>query len=136
MLTTFFIIFLGFFTGHTFSRLLYRTFHPIRKWKGISRQKGYHIHHSMYGVALLFSLPLFDPQILMTLFLSSLAVGIILDHTRNEGFIFITKEANDTINRLLLSEYFLLLSPHLMGELAIVATQKQLRTSRKIRSQS
>jgi hypothetical protein len=109
MITGFLALLGGFLPGFLFSRLLYKQNKHIRKLSRLGRQKGYHIHHSIWGVIILLTLPFINFQITIELFLSSLSIGIIIDHTLNEGFLFITREANDIMNKLRLNLFFLLL---------------------------
>ena len=79
---------------------------------------GYHVHHSMWGVLIIALLPFLHLAANLNVFLSTFAVGIITDHTLQEGFIFITRESNDKMNTLLLCEFFLfILLPTILEEL-------------------
>jgi len=54
--------------------------------------RGFHIHHSVYGVTVFFFLPLTLHNFIETVFLSGFGLGIIIEHTFHEGFKFITRE--------------------------------------------
>ena len=91
------IIFLGAFLGGLLlSRLWYKfTYdsHPtVKKLDRLGRHKGYHFHHSIYGVTSLFVVPFTITHFIVTLALIGFGLGVIIDHTIEEGFIFITRE--------------------------------------------
>lgn len=62
----------------------------------ITTKKGYHFHHSMYGLTSFLAAPIMisNHHALTTLILIGLGLGIIIEHTIHCGFIFITKEEN------------------------------------------
>src|ERR1035437_6164287 len=86
----------AFFLGLLLSRLWYRyTYdsHPtVKKLDRLGRHKGYHFHQSLYGATSLFVVPFTITHFLVTLILIGFGLGVIIDHTIEEGFIFITKE--------------------------------------------
>jgi len=93
------VIFLGaVFLGLLLSRLWYKftyNSHPaVKKLDRLGRHKGYHFHHSMYGLTSFIVAPftLTDNHIITALILIGFGLGVIIDHTIEEGFIFITKE--------------------------------------------
>ncbi len=55
-------------------------------------QKGYHYHHSLFGPLFLLGLPLFRGSSGAMLLLTGAAAGVVLQHSLNEGFVFITRE--------------------------------------------
>ncbi len=58
--------------------------------------KGYHLHHSLYGLALLAVAVLFHlthPDILLLILISGIGIGIIIQHTRSENrFVFVDRD--------------------------------------------
>ena len=52
--------------------------------------KKYHIHHSMF-VPIVFLLLLFIENDQITLFLVGFSIGILIKHTLEDGFVFVTK---------------------------------------------
>ena len=92
------ILFLLAFTlGFSVSRLWFVFSYRSNKVKKLDRvgvHKGYHIHHSMYGVTSFMIVPytLTNHHVLATLVLIGFGLGMIIDHTIEEGFVFITKE--------------------------------------------
>jgi len=69
--------------------------HPMaKKLDRIGLHKGYHFHHSMYGLTSFMVVPftLTNHHVLITLVLIGFGLGVIIDHTIEEGFIFITKD--------------------------------------------
>lgn len=90
-------IFLGALVlGLLLSRLWYKfTYdsHPtVKKLDRLGRHKGYHFHHSIYGATSLFVVPFTITHFIVTLAFIGFGLGVIIDHTIEEGFIFITKE--------------------------------------------
>jgi hypothetical protein len=92
------IFLIALFLGIILSRLWYKfiyTSHPtVKKLDRIGRHKGYHFHHSMYGLTSFMAVPfaLRNHHFLTTLILIGFGLGLIIDHTIEEGFVFITKE--------------------------------------------
>jgi hypothetical protein len=111
MLTVFLLLFSGFSIGFIASHLQYFIFKYAKSLSVVGRRRGYHFHHSMFGIGF-YLLPFFvhvtGPQIL---FLYGIGSGLIADHTLKEGFIFITKESEDKFNHWFLSRHFLLIMP-------------------------
>jgi hypothetical protein len=64
------------------------------KVERLTTKKGYHIHHSMYGLTSFMAAPIMisNHHPLTTLILIGLGLGIITEHTIRCGFNFITKE--------------------------------------------
>lgn len=78
------------FLGYVFSD--YIIVKKARKFHSVGRSKrGYHIHHSMYGVLSF----LLAPFTVHSLFLIGFGLGIIIEHTLTERFVFIEKEKHD-----------------------------------------
>ncbi len=89
---------LAFSLGFSASRLwfifLYRSHPMVKKLDKIGLHKGYHFHHSMYGLTSFMVVPftITNNHVLITLILIGFGLGVIIDHTIEEGFIFITKD--------------------------------------------
>lgn len=62
-----------------------------RRFHHIGIKKGYHIHHSMYGVVAFALTPITFGNILETLALIGFGLGIIIEHTTHDGFVFVNK---------------------------------------------
>jgi hypothetical protein len=62
----------------------------------LTTPKGYHLHHSMYGITSFVAVPfMFDHHhFATTLFLLGFGLGVILEHTIQCGFVFLTKQVN------------------------------------------
>lgn len=89
MLQTLFLFLIALITGVIFSDYII-----VKKAKRFHHRgyiRGYHIHHSMYGVSIFFFLPLTFHHIAETIFLAGLGLGIIIEHTVHEGFKFIER---------------------------------------------
>jgi hypothetical protein len=109
MLNVLLFTFIGLLIGFYCSHVQYFIYKRTRQLAVIGRQRGYHLHHSLFGL-ILYTLPLFiHMSLLQVFFVVSIGTGIIIDHTLKEGFIFITKESNDHLNTLFLSMHFYLL---------------------------
>lgn len=109
MLTAILLLSAGLIFGVFVSHVQYFIFKVTKDLSVIGRQKGYHIHHSMFGVVFYFIPQFVHMSQGNMLLLYGFATGIIVDHTMKEGFIFITKESNDGLNYWFLSRHFLLL---------------------------
>lgn len=83
-------VIIGFFLS-TFLSFIY-DFTP-EKIDRITTKKGYHVHHSMFGLTSFLVTPIMidNHHVLTTVVLIGLGLGIILEHTIQCGFIFITK---------------------------------------------
>lgn len=64
------------------------------KIERITTKKGYHFHHSMYGLTSFFAVPIMinNNHVLTTIVLIGLGLGIIIEHTIQCGFVFLTKQ--------------------------------------------
>ncbi len=84
-------VFLGFFLSRFVSFIYDSNPEKIEK---ITTKKGYHFHHSMYGLTSFLPVPIMidNHHVLTTFMLIGLGLGIIIEHTIKCGFIFITKE--------------------------------------------
>jgi len=87
-------VFLGFFLSK-FISFVYDSY--PEKFEKITTKKGYHFHHSMYGLTSFFAVPIMidNNHVLTTFVLLGLGFGIIIEHTIQCGFIFITKREGD-----------------------------------------
>ncbi len=113
MTTIIMLISLGLVLGFLTSHLQYFLYKVKSNLSVLNRQRGYHLHHSLFGVVL-YTLPEFmHLSHQQFIFVYALATGIIIDHTLKEGFIFVTKESNDKFNIWFLSLHFLLTMPEL-----------------------
>lgn len=67
------------------------------KIERITTKKGYHFHHSMYGITSFLPVPIMidNHHVLTTVILIGLGLGIIIEHTIQCGFVFLTKEKKD-----------------------------------------
>lgn len=85
---------LGFAASRLWFIFLYRSHPMVKKLDRIGLHKGYHFHHSMYGLTSFMVVPftLTNNHVLTTLILIGFGLGVIIDHTIEEGFIFITKD--------------------------------------------
>lgn len=84
-------VFFGFFVSK-FVSFIYDS-NP-EKIERITTKKGYHFHHSMYGLTSFFAAPIMinNNHVLTTLVLIGLGLGIIIEHTIQCGFVFLTKQ--------------------------------------------
>ena len=93
------IFLLALFLGFVLSRLWYKlsyTSHPTtKKIDKIGRHKGYHLHHSIYGLTSFMIVPFTLTHFAVSMALVGFGLGIIIDHTIEEGFIFITRNEED-----------------------------------------
>ena len=85
-------LFLGFLLSRIWYKFAYESHPAIKKLDRLGRYKGYHFHHSIYGATSLFVVPFTLSHFTITLALIGFGLGVIIDHTLEEGFIFITKE--------------------------------------------
>lgn len=87
-------VFLGFFLSKFVSFVYDSSPERIEK---ITTKKGYHFHHSMYGLTSFLPVPIMidNHHVLTTFVLIGLGLGIIIEHTIHCGFIFITKGKED-----------------------------------------
>lgn len=83
-------VFFGYFLSR-FVSFIYDS-HP-EKIEKISTKKGYHFHHSMYGLTSFLAVPVMidNHHMLTTVMLIGLGLGIIIEHTIQCGFVFLTK---------------------------------------------
>jgi hypothetical protein len=89
-------LFLGILLSRIWYKLSYASVPATKKIdKIISRHKGYHIHHSMYGLTSFMIVPLTLTHYGLSMALVGFGLGIIIDHTIEEGFIFITKDKDN-----------------------------------------
>jgi hypothetical protein len=109
-------VLLGFIAGFASSQLLYQE--SVQKLTKVGKQRGIHVHHSMYGVGIFAFVPLLHLPMMTHCLLYGFAIGIILDHTLQEGLLFITRESHDRNTELFASGYFLFLLALYMHELA------------------
>lgn len=89
------IFIVAFFLGFLVSRISFYLYESNPdKLESITTHKGYHVHHSVYGVTSFFAVPfmLGNHHFITTIILIGLGLGIIIDHTIEEGFMFITKD--------------------------------------------
>lgn len=63
---------------------------------GYKVSKKYHVHHSVYGLSTFLFIPFTLTNITETILLIGFGLGIILEHTHHEGFIFIEKRIRKT----------------------------------------
>ncbi|MFH0853130.1 MAG: hypothetical protein V1853_01880 [bacterium] len=63
-----------------------------RKIIHLAHRNGYHYHHSLFGLVAFLFIPKFWYDLNKALFIAGFGLGIIIQHTINEGFIFITKD--------------------------------------------
>ncbi len=84
-------VFFGFFLSRLVSYIYDSNPEKIEK---ITTKKGYHFHHSMYGLTSFFPVPILidNHHVLTTFVLIGLGLGIIIEHTLQCGFNFITKQ--------------------------------------------
>ena len=97
------ILLVALFFGFLFSRFLYFIYEysegKTEKVEKFTTPKGYHVHHSMYGVTSLFIIPFTaGHHVMTTIFLLGFGIGIILEHTIEEGFVFISKWNDEDIS--------------------------------------
>ena len=90
------IFLIALFFGFIFSRLMYFVYEftetKTEKVEKLTSPKGYHVHHSMYGLTSLFIVPFTAPHhVITTIFLLGFGLGIIAEHSIEEVFIFISK---------------------------------------------
>lgn len=64
----------------------------VKKLDRLGRHKGYHFHHSVYGLTSFIMVPFTLTHFTISLALIGFGLGVIIDHTIEEGFVFITKE--------------------------------------------
>ena len=89
MVESLFVLFSSTFFGYGFSDFVIQK--KARRWHHVGIKKGYHFHHSIYGVAALALTPMTLGNIIETVALAGFGLGIIIEHTAHEGFIFINK---------------------------------------------
>lgn len=80
--------FIGFLSGFIFGALWERS---TKKISHLCHQGGYHFHHSLFGIFVLFFIP-FVVDINKILFIICFGLGVITQHTIQDGFVFITKD--------------------------------------------
>lgn len=80
---------LGFLSGFAFAFLWEITTPGIGY---LAHQGGYHFHHSLFGLLAFLFVPLFRNDFNKTLFIAGFGLGVILQHTIKEGFVFVTKD--------------------------------------------
>jgi hypothetical protein len=81
-------VLIGFLSGFVFA-FLWET--ATRRADHLAYQWGYHFHHSLFGLLAFLSIPLVRNDSNKTMFALGFGLGAILQHTLNEGFVFITK---------------------------------------------
>ena len=79
----------GFSSGFIFGFLWEVSTLKIGHW---AHQKGYHYHHSLFGLIAFLFIPKFWGDMNKALFAFGFGVGAIIQHSIKEGFIFITKD--------------------------------------------
>ena len=79
----------GFFSGFILAILWEITTYKIGH---LAHQKGFHFHHSLFGVIAIILIPIFCNDFNKTFFVLLFGIGIITQHSIKEGFIFITKD--------------------------------------------
>jgi len=52
---------------------------------------GYHVHHSMFGVIGLLLVPVLRTTTLQKVMIVGFSIGILVEHTVNDAFVFLTK---------------------------------------------
>ncbi len=88
------IFLIGISLGALVSRFLYYLYEShTDKLEGITTPKGYHFHHSMYGIMAFFVSPIMlnNSLVYAAILLVGFGLGLIIDHTIEEGFVFISK---------------------------------------------
>ncbi len=91
MFDALFILLLATLFGYIFSDYVIRK--KAKRWHHIGIKKGYHIHHSTYGLVMFIiaSPTAASSHITAALSITGFGLGIILEHTRNERFVFVEK---------------------------------------------
>jgi hypothetical protein len=86
-------VFLGFFLSKFVSFIYDSTPEKIDR---ITTKKGYHVHHSIYGLGSFIVAPIMidNHHVLTTVVLIGLGLGIIIEHTIQCGFVFLTKDGH------------------------------------------
>lgn len=75
--------------GYAFSD--YVIVKKAKRWHSLGKTKKYHIHHSTYGLMSFLATPITYGSIMGTIFFFGLGVGIIIEHTYHERFVFIER---------------------------------------------
>ncbi len=65
---------------------------------GYKISKKHHVHHSMYGLVPFFIAPFTLANITLTITIVGFGIGIIIEHTVHEGFVFINKVEKELSN--------------------------------------
>ena len=89
------IFLLAVFLGFSLSKVISFVYdYNPKKIEKITTKKGYHFHHSIYGLTSFFAAPIMINRhhVLTTLMLIGLGLGIIIEHTIQCGFVFLTKK--------------------------------------------
>lgn len=89
--------------GYKFSD--YILLKKTKRWHHIGIKKGYHIHHSVWGIAVFALTPLTMSNILETVALVGFGIGIIIEHTISDSFVFINKIQKDLEKDAISLEY-------------------------------
>ncbi len=82
---------LGFSSGFIFAFLLWKI--TASKIGYLTHQGGYHFHHSLFGLLAFLFIPIFRSDSNKTFFIVGFGLGVILQHTIKERFVFITKDS-------------------------------------------
>jgi hypothetical protein len=88
-----FILLSSTFFGYGFSDFVIQK--KAKRWHHVGIKKGYHFHHSMYGVVALALTPMTFGNIIETIALAGFGLGIIIEHTIHDSFVFINKVGKD-----------------------------------------
>lgn len=83
------LLFVATLFGYGFSDVIIQR--KARRWHHIGIRKGYHFHHSLYGLAMFALTPITFGNIFETLGLIGFGLGIIIEHTIHDSFVFINK---------------------------------------------
>jgi len=75
--------------GYLFSDYIIQK--KAKRWHHIGIKKGYHVHHSVYGLATFFFIPITIQNAFETVCFVGFGVGIIVEHTLHDGFVFISR---------------------------------------------
>lgn len=89
MIEAAFLFLFSTFSGYEFSDIIIQK--KARRWHHIGIKKGYHLHHSMYGLALFALTPITVGNLVETLAVVGFGLGIIIEHTIHDGFVFVNK---------------------------------------------
>lgn len=89
-----FVLFISLVSGTLITAIYEKLFRGVK-----FSINGYHLHHSLYGIALICAavfLYFHDVQTSILLYMVAFGLGSILQHTYSEHFVFIEKEVWET----------------------------------------